>query len=287
MATTINRQWLIFELAEQAYGVDVQHMREIVSLRDMPIHAMPQAPSFIEGVVTLRNQPIDVMDVRTILGMTSLRQENREIANVLEEREADHCKWIEELELCIDERREFRLATDPHRCKFGQWYDRLLANQKDLARLTNNDLSLINLFAQFDQPHKNIHGIAERVVAKMAAGDAAAAKKIVADTRNTDLSSLRRIFSKCRDQIKISRSGLLFVLTAEDSVFGALVDRVAEVVSFSEDDLRSVDRGGFGGELVAGVATWGSEGKMVLLLDIPAIARIRLGQTDAAMACSV
>ena len=53
MATAIGRQWLIFELSGQAYGVDVRHVREIVSLRDMHIHAMPQASSFIEGVVLL------------------------------------------------------------------------------------------------------------------------------------------------------------------------------------------------------------------------------------------
>jgi purine-binding chemotaxis protein CheW len=237
--------------------------------------------------VVLRNQPIDVMDVRSILGMDSLRQETEAIGKILEEREADHCNWLKELNSCVEENREFRLAKDPHKCKFGQWYDRLLANEMGMARLTNNDLALIDLLTQFDQPHKRIHSVAERVIERMAAGDAAGAKKIVEDTRSTELASLRRVFAKCRDQLKIARSGLLFVLTVEGSVFGALVDRVSEVVSFSEDDFRSVGNSGFGGDFVAGVASWGGKGKMVLLLDIPAIARIRLAQTNAEMTCSL
>ena len=163
--------------------------------------------------------------------MSSLHQETHEISRVLDEREADHCKWLKELDSCVAERREFRLATNPHKCKFGQWYDALLANQKEFSKLTNNDLPLIDLFAQLDQPHKNIHAIAERVIEKIATGDVDAAKEIVEQTRDTDLSSLRRIFSKCRAQLETARSGLLFVLRAEDSIFGALVDRVAEVVT--------------------------------------------------------
>lgn len=283
MASALNRQWLIFELAGQGYGVDVRHMREIVSLKGVPIHAMPQTPSYVEGVVVLRNQPIDVVDVRAILGMNSLRQETAEIAKILEEREADHCKWINELDSCVNENREFRLATNPHKCKFGQWYDRLMSDPKEMAKITNNDLSLTDLFAQLDQPHQTIHGIAERVLGELTSGDAAAAKKIIEDTRNTELMSLRRIFAKCREQLPVARSGLMFVLAAEDETFGALVDRVAEVVSFSEDDLRPIDRTGLGEDLLAGVANWGGEGKMVLLLDVPAIARARLGE---AIVCS-
>lgn len=286
MATAIGRQWLIFELSQQAYGVDVRHVREIVSLRDMHIHAMPQASSFIEGVVLLRDEPIDVLDVRSLLGMHSLHEETHEIARILDEREADHCKWLKELDSCVEEQREFRLATNPHKCKFGQWYDALLANQKEFAKLTNNDLPLVDLFAQLDQPHKNIHAIAERVIEKVAAGDIDAAKKIIEETRDTDLSSLRRIFSKCREQLETARCGLLFVLQAEDAVFGALVDRVAEVVSFSEDQIRSIDNTGYGKDLIAGVAQWGETGKTVLLLNVAEIARMRLSAAGVEMACT-
>jgi len=154
MAAANSHQWLVFEIAEQAYGFDLDRVREIVSLRNLRIHRLPQTSAAVEGVVLLRDQPIEVIDVRSALGLCSLRKETEGITAILQEREADHCRWIEELEACVREHREFRLATDPHKCKFGQWYDKLLADSRGFSRLTNDDLALSSLFAQLYRPHQ-------------------------------------------------------------------------------------------------------------------------------------
>ncbi len=285
MAATTSQQWLVFELSEQAYGFDVNHVREIVSLRNMHVHRMPQSSALVEGVVLLRDRPIEVMDVRSALGLCSLRKETEGIAKLLQEREEDHCRWLEELEACMHEHREFRLATDPHKCKFGQWYDKLLGGPQGLSRLTNNDLALTSLFEQLDQPHKRIHAVAQRVLSHATAGRMSEARQILDATRNTELRSLRQIFSKCREQLDIVRRGLLFVFTEEDGVLGGLVDRVSEVVRFSEDQLRPVDCACLGKGLLVGVAQWGETGRMVQLLNIPAIARLRRSPPNPKLSC--
>jgi purine-binding chemotaxis protein CheW len=275
MAATNNQLWLVFELAQQAYGFNVDHVQEIVSLRNTHIHRMPQASTLAEGVVLLRNRPIDVLDVRSALGMRSLHQETEGIANLLEEREQDHCRWIQELEACVGEQREFRLATDPHKCKFGQWYDQVRADPHELSQLTNNDLALTSLLDELDQPHQRIHGVAHRVLAHATAGRIDEARQILTETRNTELSSLRQTFAKCREQIGIVRRGLLFVLAHDDGVFGGLVDRVSEVVKFTDDQIRPVDDAYCGNGMLAGVAQRGDTGKMVQLLNVSALASLR------------
>jgi purine-binding chemotaxis protein CheW len=285
MAVANSRQWLIFELADQAYGFDVSHVREIVSLRDMHVHRMPESPALIDGVVLLRDRPIEVMDVRLALGLCSLHTETEEIAKILQEREADHCRWIEELEACVDEQREFRLATDPHKCKFGQWYDKLSADPRGFSRLTNNELALTSLFEQLDQPHRRIHAVAQRVLSHATAGRMSEAKRVIEETRNTELQSMRRLFAKCREQIEIARRGVLFVLAEEDSVFGGLVDRVFEVVTFPDGQIKPVQCAGLAKDTLVGVAQWRDTGRMVQLLNVPAMARLRRSHPNPSLSC--
>ena len=285
MTAANSHQWLVFELCEQAYGFNLDQVREIVSLRNLRIHRMPQTPVAVEGVVLLRDQPIEVIDVRSTLGLCSLRKETDGITNMLQEREADHCRWIEELEACVQEHRQFRLATDPHKCKFGQWYDKLSSHPRGFSQLTNSDLALNSLFAQLNQPHQRIHAIAQQVLSHATAGRSSEARQIIDETRDTELRALRQLFSKCREQIEIVRRGLLLVLTAEDGLFGGLVDRVAEVVNFSQDAIRPIEWTNREQDLLVGVVQWGEAGRMVQLLNVAALGRLRCNQPAPKVAC--
>jgi chemotaxis signal transduction protein len=283
---TISHQWLLFELAGQIYGFNVNHVREIVSLRQLSVHRMPETARFIEGVVSLRNTPIEIVEMRAAFGLHSLREETEAIQAILHEREQDHCNWIKELEACAMENREFRLATDPHKCKFGLWYDKLRADAKELLKLTNNDLATSDLFEKLDAPHRQVHEVAHKAMAYVSAGQPEEARNLIDHTRDNVLASLRQLFGRCREQIEIARRGLLFVLIVEDDVFGALVDRVAEVVQFSEEDIRRCDDGTMFNRFLYGVAKWERTNQMVQLLNVPEIARWRLSASGKARASS-
>jgi purine-binding chemotaxis protein CheW len=285
MATTTRRQWLIFGLSGQAYGFDVAYVREIVSLRSKRIHRLPQTPALVEGVVLLRDRPIEVVDVRSALGLPSLRMETEGITETLRQREEDHCRWLQELEACMRERREFQLATDPHRCKFGQWYDALVNDPQAISQLTNHDLALANLLEQLDQPHQRIHAIARRVASHVTAGRLAEARQIIDETRDTELAALRRLFSKCREQIRIVKRGLLFVFVEEDGLVGGIVDRVSEVLTLSDDQIQPAACASLADSTLVGVARWGAAGGMVQLLHVPAITRLRKGSSSAGSPC--
>lgn len=55
-------QLVVFKLGNEAYGVDIARVREIIALQ--PITRVPGAPEFVEGVLNLRGQVIPVMDLR-------------------------------------------------------------------------------------------------------------------------------------------------------------------------------------------------------------------------------
>jgi purine-binding chemotaxis protein CheW len=58
---------LRFRLDDAAYAVPVERVREIVRLR--PITAVPRAPDAVRGVVSLRGEILQVIDLRVRLGL--------------------------------------------------------------------------------------------------------------------------------------------------------------------------------------------------------------------------
>ncbi len=113
--------WVIFHLLDEQFAVSANHVREMVAMpKVVPV---PQTPDYIRGVINLRGQVMPVMDLRLRMEMTSLVDETEDLIHLLDQREQDHKNWITELESSVREHREFKLATDPHKCAFGKWYD--------------------------------------------------------------------------------------------------------------------------------------------------------------------
>jgi len=61
------RQLVIFQLAREVYGLDINWVREIITLQD--VTRVPGAPDFVEGVINLRGHVIPVIDLRKRFGL--------------------------------------------------------------------------------------------------------------------------------------------------------------------------------------------------------------------------
>jgi len=61
------RELLTFVLAETPYAIPVERVREIVRLRD--ITSIPRVPNWVLGVVALRGEVVQVVDLRLRLGL--------------------------------------------------------------------------------------------------------------------------------------------------------------------------------------------------------------------------
>lgn len=60
-------RYLTFELAGQAYGLEILHLNEIVGVQ--AITELPESPEYIKGVINLRGKLIQVTDMRLRFGM--------------------------------------------------------------------------------------------------------------------------------------------------------------------------------------------------------------------------
>lgn len=68
----MERQLVVFELANEYYGVDIAAVESIIKMQ--PITAVPQAPAFVEGVTNLRGSVLPVMDLRMRFGLSGREQ---------------------------------------------------------------------------------------------------------------------------------------------------------------------------------------------------------------------
>ena len=60
-------QLVVFELANEVYGVDISRVQEII--RMATITKLPRAPEFVEGVINLRGKVIPVVDLKKRFGL--------------------------------------------------------------------------------------------------------------------------------------------------------------------------------------------------------------------------
>jgi purine-binding chemotaxis protein CheW len=65
MAATIDV--VEFELGGERYALDIQLAREIVEM--IPITPIPRSPSYISGVINLRGEITNIMNLNTLLGL--------------------------------------------------------------------------------------------------------------------------------------------------------------------------------------------------------------------------
>ena len=69
---TGSSQYLTFQLAGERYGFDVLKTREVLSV--VKIAPLPNAASFLSGVINLRGNVVPVVDLRKKFGMPAIAQ---------------------------------------------------------------------------------------------------------------------------------------------------------------------------------------------------------------------
>ncbi|MEE8421709.1 MAG: chemotaxis protein CheW [Dehalococcoidia bacterium] len=71
------RQLVVFDLAGEVYGVNIETVREIIRMQ--AVTYVPDAPEFVEGVINLRGRVIPVVDLRKrfSLAVTEVSEQSR------------------------------------------------------------------------------------------------------------------------------------------------------------------------------------------------------------------
>ena len=220
---------MILKLEREHYAIATPHVQTMVAMPE--ITSLPYQPTWSRGVINLRGQVMPLVDLRLRLGITSYLAKIEGLMEMVRHREADHLNWLAELEKSVREKREFALTTDPHKCKFGQWYD----HYKPVS------LTETQLLQQFDAPHRRIHGLAEKVRCLVAENKADEALAMIEKTRDGDFATMRNLFgSFFKLMQEMANTEIAVVLANTNRRAAIAVDAIESVEMLAEGSVEEM-----------------------------------------------
>lgn len=81
-------QYIVFNIENEDYGINVLDIYEINRLRDISITPFPKAPYFVEGIINLRGEVVPVINLRKRFGLQpkDMNKESRIIITKLDKK---------------------------------------------------------------------------------------------------------------------------------------------------------------------------------------------------------
>jgi chemotaxis signal transduction protein len=225
----MEQKWVTFSVRSEMFAFELENVQEMI--RMPKCRTVPQMSTDDIGVTMLRNRIIPVVDLSKTLGYSEGELHGEGLAEMLRERKQDHLNWINELEACVKTNREFTLTLDPHKCKFGVWYD----------NFQTDDPWLATLLRRMENPHAAIHKLGGTAMSLMHEGKIAEALNLINDRRETVLKALIDLLDKAVEQVTESTRRILIVLSGRSGPLGVAVDAISTVVSIAESSIQPPD----------------------------------------------
>ncbi|WP_312642157.1 chemotaxis protein CheW [Hydrogenoanaerobacterium sp.] len=256
--------WLIFKLCGEYFTFTSELVSSIMML-PQNIVPMPNSPQYVRGIFDLRGKIIPLIELRRLFGMKSLTEEYQEFADMLEARKQDHLHWVKELERSVKQNEPFTLATDPHQCAFGKWYDNF---ESDLHTINHH-------MRKIDEPHTKLHQTALEVEeCKQNCDDCErdeCLKKVFGKLSDEYVPQIVSLLDEAKELFKIDFHEMVIVLEKDDQYFGIMADEIVSVEDLEE--IGSVDNMGGSSEsdFISGVRKSKSVDKSILVIDESAL----------------
>lgn len=227
---------IVFKIKDGLYSINSKYVITIMQLIDY--EAVPESSPAIMGIMPFRGGVISLIDLRTVFGMVSLKQEYEEFAGMLEMRKQDHIHWVKTLESSVNTGEPFTLATDPHQCAFGKWYD----------NYTSDKQSINFLLRKIDEPHRKLHEAAHEVQECSQECDhcqrAECLKIVLERVEKEYMTQVLHLLDEAKEEFMISYREMILVLKDDENrEIGIVVDEVLGVEDLDVlDDERSFDQ---------------------------------------------
>lgn len=249
--------YLIFSVKSRFFAISTGQVREMLAVPETT--HIPDAPDYVRGVINIRGNVYKLVDLRLRLGMQSHQQEMDELSENLDQRKAEHENWIHELETSVREDREFELEIDPHKCKFGRWYD----------SYDTSDSTVRMELKKFDKPHKAIHSTAGDVIELVQQGKKDEALEIIESRKNGELAIMIELFGSIKQLLLDTHREIAVIVELEKDSFALAVDKVEAVenIDFRKDAETAGMLEGFGGEFHGEIAQRKGSEQLLLLVE--------------------
>lgn len=218
--------WVLAKVKNSVCALNSANVESILQLEE-EVTVMPESDDIHLGIIHYRNGVLPVLDLRGAMGMVSLMAEEEAFAQMLDQRKRDHVNWVDELKRCMREGETFTLATDPHKCAFGKWYD----SYEPESYAVDFQLKKIN------DPHRKLHESATQVFALEKIADAQAREEEQTHIlHNVTENCMHEVLACLEDTKRVFAENsrkMIIVLSDGKRAGGVLVDEVLAVEEIS------------------------------------------------------
>jgi len=221
---------VLFKINNGLYALDSYNVQAIMTLPEYK--EMPKSQFGVAGVFMFRGKAIPLLSIREIFGMPSIEQEYNDFADMLDQRKQDHINWVNELERTIESGDEFKLATDPHKCAFGRWYDNYTVG---------NNTVMFHL-RKIKDPHEKLHEAAHDVERCKKNCDQCERKECLKDILDRLKKKYMPVILSLLDEAKVVFKDVyrqMVIVVGDEKPVGFMVDEVLAVEHL--EDLPKVD----------------------------------------------
>lgn len=253
----IESPWVLLNISGVIYAISCE---SVISLNQLgKITPIPKAPKEVRGMIDFRGSIIQLLDIKKILNLKSTEEEINDFDALMDARLNDHVNWVKALEDSVINNTEFTLATDPHKCAFGKWYDSY--------NLKSTNIMFISTFSKFDKPHKAIHEIAGKAKKFVDNNNISSALSLIESTKDNELKQMIHLFEDLKMAYKDSKKEIVVVIGDEKNNISIAVDEIAAIEHISEVDQDLIKNTMTNTEYLAGVGKRKDSSAVFLLND--------------------
>lgn len=180
-------------------------------------------------VTSYQNKPVPIYDFSSLTGQQSEYQENTALIEILHQRQKDHEDWIADLEQSLRSSSEFTRPRSAHQCAFGQWYDNYKATDELLA----------DILADFDQPHRQIHALADKLLGMAINGEQEEALACIELEKKTTLRKLIELFRVAIDRLESITRPILVYLDHGERPIAIRLNAISDIVTFTKSQFST------------------------------------------------
>ncbi|MEG0036358.1 MAG: chemotaxis protein CheW [Oscillospiraceae bacterium] len=205
-------------------GLFTLNSANVMAIMEMPaVEGIPEAPVGMRGIFMHMGRAVPMLDLRTALGKNTLDSEYLSFVAMLEQRKRDHYHWVEELNRSIEQHEQFHLATDPHKCAFGEWYYSFKSD--------NNAIN--HHMKKIEAPHSLLHGAALEAEACNQEHNKCkrekCIKEILYEAEHVYAKTVIDLIEEAKNVMKDSYREMALVIEHNDKYYGLAVDEVLSV----------------------------------------------------------
>jgi purine-binding chemotaxis protein CheW len=218
-------QLVTFLVAGEEYAFPIEVVREI--LRVGEITQVPETPSYILGILSVRDFLLPVVDLRKIYGFSELAEDIKE---VVEEIKIEHKEVLKNLSLLCEKEGVLKREDNYEQCGFKKWVKEFVSSSEKINQVMERLKRKDQLF------HAKVGEFFERIKSEGKEQAFSFLKKEVfslGEDLERDFEELKKAISE-----DIKEDQRILVIEVCGLPVGILVDRIKQVIRVPKDSVE-------------------------------------------------